>query len=247
MGIASLTPRTEPYEDSTVHGLGEVSRARHIVDALGGRFSLELGIEVDRDRREIERWALAATLIGDRTPLSTSLSACRALARAGIETPADVEACDPEELVRVLDEGHLRGDRGTPARLIALARAVRERFPEGLASLGATTEDPIELERELCALPGWDRTIARTFLRELRGVWRGAEVPLDPRSAVGARHAAIPSHLDELSDLAAAAHLDVRDLEVGLARLALSHDTSRCPGGEECPLAEADREQFVHF
>jgi hypothetical protein len=247
MGIASLTPRSEPHENSTVHGLGEVSRARHIVDALGGRFSLELGIEVDRDRREIERWALAATLIGDRTSLSTSLNAYRALARAGIETPADVEACDPEELVRALDEGHLRCDRGTPARLIALARAVRDRHPEGLAPLGAKIEDPIELERELCALPGWDRTIARTFLRELRGVWRGAEVQLDPRSAVGARHVAIPSHLDELSALAAAAHLDVRDLEAGLARLALTHDTSHCPGGEECPLAEADREQFVHF
>ncbi len=58
-------------------GLAEVCRARHIVATLGGRFSLELGIDVDLDEREIDRWVLGATLVGDP---SRSRSACARIA-----------------------------------------------------------------------------------------------------------------------------------------------------------------------
>jgi hypothetical protein len=47
--------------------------------------------------------------------------------------------------------------------------------------------------------------------------------------------------------VAAAAHLDRRDLEVGLVRLASTHNLTGCPGGEECPLVVFDPEQLVHF
>jgi hypothetical protein len=70
---------------------------------------------------------------------------------------------------------------------------------------------------------------------------------IDPRAALAARHVALPSELQGLSSLATAAHLDLRDLEAGLVRLELAHDFASCPGGEECPFAEFDRAQFVHF
>jgi hypothetical protein len=62
-----------------------------------------------------------------------------------------------------------------------------------------------------------------------------------------ARHVALPFDVRGLSAVAAAAHLDLRDLEVGLVRSAWVHDLAQCPGGEECPLAAFDREQLVHF
>jgi hypothetical protein len=37
-----------------------------VVESLGGRYSTELAIDVDRGDEEIERWALAATLFGAR-------------------------------------------------------------------------------------------------------------------------------------------------------------------------------------
>ena len=40
--------------------------ARQVVGMLGGRYSAELGIDVDAGDAEIERWFLAATLFGTR-------------------------------------------------------------------------------------------------------------------------------------------------------------------------------------
>jgi hypothetical protein len=246
MSTASVVPRSR--NQKALLEVGEICRARNIVARLGGRFSLELGIAVDCGPGEIERWALAATLVGDPSPLSVSVHAYRAMERAGIATFADVLACDRERLARVLDEGGYVGDDETTAsRLLALAEARSSVYPEGVAALGQEIQDPLDLERELGALPGWDREIVRAFLRELRGIWPGAGVPLDPRAALAARHAALPCDLGGLSEVADDAHLDVRDLEAGLTRLALSHDPAHCPGGEECPVVHADREQFVRF
>jgi hypothetical protein len=78
-------------------------------------------------------------------------------------------------------------------------------------------------------------------MRELRGVWPVTDVPLDRRAVTAAHHLHLPDELTELTSLAVAAHLDVRDLEAGLVRLALCHDLGRCPGGGECPFAGSDR------
>lgn len=246
MSTASVIPRRRNH--TTMLEVGEISRARNIVSRLGGRFSLEVGIDVDSGGGAIDRWALAATLIGDPSPMSVSVHAYRVLERAGIDTFAGVLACDRKRLVRVLDEGGYVGDDETTAsRLLALAEALPNLYPEGLATVGQEIEEPLDLERELEALPGWDREIVQAFLRELRGIWPGAAVPLDTRAALAAHHAALPCDLGGLSVVAEGAHLDFRDLEAGLTRLALSHDPTHCPGGEECPLVQVDREQFVHF
>ena len=247
MSTAQAPPRARHHVSSSHARLGQISRARHVVGALGGRFSVELGIDVDRDADGIERWALAATLIGS-SPVSVAVLAYRVLERAGIDTFADVRRCDRERFTDLLDQaGYARGGESIALRLRALAEVVEHRYGAGLAAVGAEIESTVELERELAMLPAWDEAIVGTFLRELRGVWPGAEIALDPRAAQAARHVGLPSNLDGLAALAADSHLDLRDLEAGLIRLALVHDSVHCPGGEECPLAEADREQFVHF
>jgi hypothetical protein len=217
------------------------------VATLGGRFSLELGIDVDRDAGEIDRWALAATLLAE-SPASVAVHTYRVLEQAGVQTFEDVRGLDREELVCLLDEGgYVRYDDRTVSMLLLVADAIANRYAGRLSRLGDEIADPGELERALGTLPGWEPVTVGTFLRELRSVWPGAEVPLDPSSARAARHVLLPFDLHGLSAVAAAAHLDVRDLEASLVRLALCHDTAHCPGGEECPYAEFDREQFVHF
>ena len=86
-------------------GFAEACRARHIVMTLGGRFSLELGIDVDLDEHEIDRWALGATLVGDPSPVAVGIRTYRVLESTGIRTLEDVRGCDRAELTRLLREG----------------------------------------------------------------------------------------------------------------------------------------------
>jgi hypothetical protein len=246
--VAPPRPLLGLRDATETHGIAAVCRARDLVATVGGRHSLELGIEVDRGPDEIERWALAATLLGSRISPAVALRSYRALEHAGIRTIADARCWERDELVTLLDEGaHARYDDLTASRLLALAHAVSARFGGRLASAWEECANSSELRAALESLPGWGPVTVRTFMRELRGVWPVADVPLDRRAVAAARHLQLPDELTELASLAVAAHLDVRDLEAGLVRLALCHDLGRCPGGEECPFAGHERSQPARF
>jgi hypothetical protein len=217
------------------------------VTTLGGRFSIQLGIDVDGSSNEVERWALAATLLGTQAPSGTFVDTWRALERAGIDTIARASERGSAELVDVVSAGDLPDGRRTARRLSILARALADRDCRRITSLGRALEDPHELTCTLVALPGWGPVTVHTFLRELRGVWPGARPPLGARAARAAEHVHLPSSLGGLQAVAADAHLDLRDLEASLWRLAGSHDVTACPGGEECPLVGFDPEQLTHF
>jgi len=248
VSVALLQRRRADQHQGEKLGFGAICRARHIVRTLGGRFSLELGIELDRDAAEPERWALAVTLLGNRISTTVAMRTYRVLEHAGIRTIADAGSRSREELVALLDEGgYARYDERTATRLHALASAIEDRHEGRLGSLGERTGSSSKLEQALLALPGWGPVTVRAFLRELRGVWPAADPQLDGRCALAARHLGLPSGTHSLSALAASAHLDFRDLEAALLRLSLCHDLASCPGGEECPFAAFDREQLVHF
>jgi hypothetical protein len=244
-----LSPPRPPHRlRSPDYGFAAICRARRIVATLGGRFSLELGIDLDRDPDDVERWALAATLLGNRISTAVAMRTYRAFARAGVRTIGDAGGRDREELLSLLDQGgYVLYGEPMATRLLALAKVVADLYDERLATLGEVVVDPHELEQALEDLPGWGSVTVGAFLRELRGVWPGADPPLDASAAVAARHVTLPNVSHALSTLAAAAHLDFRDLEAGLVRLCLCHDFAGCPGGEECPFADFDSDQLVHF
>jgi endonuclease III len=245
----ALSPIQAPHRlRSQDSGFAGICRARKIVATLGGRFSLELGLDLDRDPEDVERWALAATLLGNRISTAVAMRTYRVLERAGVRTIEDAGRRHREDLVALLHEGgYLRYDELEASRLLALAQVIADRYHGRLATLAEEIADSEELERALRALPGWAPVTVRAFLRELRGVWPGAHPPLDTRSATAALHLKLPAGSHALVSLAAAAQLDFRDLEAGLVRLCLCHDLRGCPGGEECPFAALDRDQFVHF
>ncbi len=80
------------------------------------------------------------------------------------------------------------------------------------------------------------------FLRELRGVWAGADPPLAERADRAAQHLGLVGSDNDgaalrlVRNLATAAGLDQRDLESGLVRLVLAHGRpiDMCPGGAAC-------------
>lgn len=214
---------------------------RRLVDSVGGRYSAELGIDVDRGGRAVERWFLAATLFGTRISADIALRTYRVFAGAGVETVADARSRSWEELVALLDDGgYARYDFRTATRLHQLADALTASGRRRVASLARVT-DPGQLEATLDALPGWGPTTVRVFLRELRGSWPGARTPLDDRARWASAHLGVPlprgdaAAVSALERVAGRAALDVRDVEAGLVRLALTHRRDRtCPGGAHC-------------
>lgn len=224
----------------------ETSLARRVVTVLGGRYSAELGINVDAGDAEIERWFLAATLFGTRISARIAERTFRELAAAGLARIGQVRKMPEAELVGLLDAGgYARYDFRTAARLLKLSEVVSDRFAGNVASISHMCPSYPELHAVLDALPGWGDVTIRLFLRELRGVWPGAQPPLDERAAAAARHLGLlPSGavLSDLADLADTAGLDLRELESALVRLALGHHRAMasCPGGQACAaLADA--------
>ncbi len=226
-------PVREPLRSTpfTPPAPSDAALARAAVTLLGGRFSTEVGIDLDGDDAELERWFLAATLFGTRISTATALRTFRVLDGAGVRSVRDAGDRTWDELVELLDRGgYARYDFRTARRLRALAGVLARDHPDGIAPLGRMHRDHVALASTLEQLPGWGPVTVGAFLRELRGVWPGAQLPLDDRVVGAARHLRLadPGRRDswtvtELGALADAAGLDPRDLEAALVRLSQRH------------------------
>jgi len=219
---------------------GAIELARRTVTVLGGRYSAELGIDVDAGEAEVERWFVAATLFGARIPARVAERTFGVLAAAGLARIGQMRHVPSGDLIAMLDAGgYARYDVRTATRLLELAEIVNERYDGQVAVIGRHFAAYPGLGAALDALPGWGPVTVRLFLRELRGVWPGADPPLDERAAAAARHLgllAVQPDGAHLAGLAAAGGLDARDLEAGLVRLYLAHGRAMadCPGGQAC-------------
>ena len=233
------------------HSARQLRLARQVVDRLGGRYSAELGIDVDAGDAEVEQWFVAATLFGTRISAPVAERTFRVLSEAGLARIGQARHIPTEGLIACLDEGgYTRYDFRTADRLQALSEVIGENYDGQAAVIGQTFTTYPELRQALDVLPGWGPVTIELFLRELRGVWPGAQPPLDQRAAGGASHLGLlgPVQPDfpRLAQLAAECHLDPRDLESGLVRLTLAHHRgmASCPGGHRCSaLAPAGQPQ----
>jgi len=212
-----------------------------LLRSFGGRYSSELGIDVDGGDLEVERWFLASTLFGTRISARVAERTFHELTRAGINRISEAGGREWEELVGLLDAGgYARYDYRTATRLQTLAHVVADRHDGDVGAIGRLFTDPVKLVAVLDALPGWGSVTVGLFLRELRGVWPGARLPLDARAAEAARHLGLVTDRDhdELARIARVAKqngCDERDLEAALVRLALAHRrTTACPGKTHC-------------
>jgi hypothetical protein len=222
-----------------------VVRVERLVGRLGGRFSVELGLDLDHDvdGREVDGWFLAATLFGPKVPWVVAEVTYRSFVASGVRGLSDVPGRDAAEIEDLLAEGsYVRFDPEMAQRLPRLAAAVMER--QGSVAAMASIGGAVELRGELARLPGWSSSQADGFLRDLRGLWPGAAGPVDVRATTAGRHLELlpdgpsPPPLESLGAVAAPADTDVRDLECALVRLDLGHGRRFpvCPGGVRCEV-----------
>lgn len=228
--------------------LDETGFVRHLIAAVGGRFSRDVGIDVEAGSHEVDRWFLAATLFGAHISTAIAAATYGVLDEAGIGTVADAARVPRLKLIGLLDAGgYARYDERTATRLLQLARTAGASFPDGLDAWGRACAGSDDLVRGLDALPGWGPVTVHVFLRELRGIWPAADVDPDPRCERAAVHLGIVtegSFLDAraLHLLAERSGVDPRDLEAALVRVALQHGHREphtrmpCPGGRDCRL-----------
>ena len=159
----------------------DTARIRNLVATEGGRFSVELGLDLDHSPEDVERWFVAASLFGAPIRTHVAMRTWRILDRAGIHTIGEAANHSWDELVSLLDAGgYTRYDFRTATRLQNLARAVAERLGGRVGTLAAES-DPARVESRLDDLPGWGPKTVEIFLRELRGVWPGAQPDVDDR------------------------------------------------------------------
>ena len=111
--------------------------ARLVVATLGGRYSTELGIDVDAGDAQVERWFLAATLFGTRISAAIAERTFRVLSDAGLARIGQARHIPEEDLIAYLDEGgYARYDFRTATRLQALSGVIGERYDGQVAVIG---------------------------------------------------------------------------------------------------------------
>ena len=242
--------RTIEFVRSTRPSIREPARIAYLVvarllESLGGRYSIELGINVDAGEAEVERWFLAATLFGTRISASIAERTFVVLDRAGLVRICQARHMPWNDLVALLDEGgYVRYDFQTATRLQLLSEVIDDHYGGRTAAMGRRFHSYGDLRDALDALPGWGPVTVSLFLRELRGVWPGAQPPLDERARHAGRHLGLLDAQDGcepmlgLTKLARGGAFDLRDLESGLVRLTLSHHSAMdgCPGGAACTV-----------
>lgn len=216
--------------------------AAMLIRRLGGRYSTEMGIDLDAGDSEVERWFVASTLFGARIAATVAERTFAVLEESGIHRITDVAERQWSQLVALLDAGgYARYDLRTAARLHVLARQVTERYGGQVTEIGRRFREPDDLWAALDDLTGWGPVTVALFLRELRGLWPAARPALDRRAAQAARHLGLLRRegdpLGQLELIGRLSGCDPRDVEAALVRVALGHAKARsCPGGRACVM-----------
>lgn len=150
---------------------------KELRQALGGRFSTSLGIDLaSGNSQEIFKWFLASILFGARIGEKIAANTYREFARKGVVTPKSVLNTGWNGLVEILDSGgYVRYDFKTATQLLEIMGTLQERYAGDLNLLHQQAIDERDLESRLMEFKGIGPVTTNIFLRELRGVWEKAD------------------------------------------------------------------------
>jgi len=219
-----------------------------LLGRLGGRFSVSLGINLDRgDSREVFKWFLASILYGTRISETIASNTYHEFERSGVLSPDSILETGWHGLVEILDAGgYVRYDFKTATKLLEVMKDLKERFKGDLNVLHAQAEGPRDLEARLMGLgKGIGPTTANIFLRELRDVWEKADPLPQDLAAMAARNLGLVqaterretlSELRAIWEANAIAGKRFSDFESALVRLGKDYcRRMRCAA---CPMAD---------
>ena len=224
-----------------------------IVRAAGGRFSRELGIDLDAGRPgDVFRWFLASVLFGARISETIVKHTVRAFEEAGVTSPERIAQTGWDGLVAILDRGgYVRYDFKTATKLLDLSRTLRSHYEGNLDRLHGSASDSRDLEDRLKSLAkGIGDVTVNIFLREMRGLWPKARpLPMDPVMLAAANLGCLPrgmqdraKALDDLLQLwqrKGGPLRDFADFEAALLRI--GKNFCRKEACSACPVREACR------
>ncbi len=217
-----------------------------LIEALGGMYSRELGIDLSRpDGATVYRWFLAAKLMAARISTRVALSTWREFDRRGVGTPERTRRTGWDGLVAILDAGgYARYDFSTATKLLAIADDLLRRYGGDLNVLHDQSGGPRDVEGRLMELgKGIGPVTVNIFLRELRSAWPKADPALSPLALLAARDLGFVrgerNPMDALRRRWAAGEAPgyvFGDFEAALVRL--GKDYCRKPRATGCPMRD---------
>lgn len=162
---------------------------KRLMEDWGGRFSAQLGIDLESGRaEEIFKWFLASILFGTRIGQHVAIQTYREFDKRGILTPDDILRTGWDGLVEILDAGgYVRYDYRTATKLLDIAEMLNKRYDGDFNQLHEEATDPRDLESKLMEFKGVGPVTTNIFLRELRGIWEKADPLPGDLVIIGAR------------------------------------------------------------
>ena len=95
---------------------------KKLIDAVGGRFSSQLGIDLSgTDPEQIFKWFMASKLFGARISANIAIKTYKEFERNGITSPDKILKTGWDGLVKILDDGgYARYDFSTASKLLEI-------------------------------------------------------------------------------------------------------------------------------
>jgi endonuclease III len=230
--------------------MDEKELIRDLLDGMGGRFSISLGINLDQgDSQEIFKWFLASILYGARISETIANNTYREFERDGVLSPNQILETGWDGLVQILDMGgYVRYDFKTATKLLEVMAALKERFDGDLNLLHAQAQSSHDLEQKLMELGrGIGPVTVNIFLRELRDVWEKTDPLPQDLAVMVARNLGliqaderreILSELRSVWERQTLPGWSFADFESALVRLGKDYcrqeKCATCPVAEEC-------------
>jgi hypothetical protein len=219
---------------------------------VGGRYSCELGIDLDSKRsEEIFRWFLASVLFGARIGEKIAINTYNEFKKSGVLSPRKIIDTGWDGLVEILDSGgYVRYDFKTATKLLNVCDTLMKDYNGDHNLLHRVAKDEKDLEGRLKELgKGIGNVTVNIFLRELRDVWEKANPPLQELVILSARKLGfITEEGNALQRLRliwkenGIKGKGIADFEVSLLRLSKNFCRKRkcglCPVSSWCPEKE---------
>lgn len=217
-----------------------------LIEKMGGRFSSELGIDLEGGSGEIFKWFLASLLFGARIGQDIAMRTYREFEKRDVLSSDQIMETGWGGLVEILDEGgYARYDFKTATKLLEIMEYLNSRYGGDLDRLHAQARDSKDLETRLLEFKGVGPVTVNIFLRELRGIWGKANSLPSDLALLAARNLGIVGQergesalavLKKVWEESKVTRAKFSDLEAALVRL--GKDFCRRSGCDYCIMRE---------